>query len=57
MRGGVVKPTGKKKARPVLVPTDFEMASRRAFAYAVKLAGVTGARLEILHVIKTVSDS
>lgn len=52
-----MKPTGKKKARPVLVPTDFEMASRRAFAYAVKLAGVTGARLEILHVIKTVSDS
>lgn len=52
-----MKPTGKKTARPVLMPTDFEMASRRAFAYAVKLAGVTGARLEILHVIKTVGDS
>lgn len=52
-----MKSTGKKTARSVLMPTDFEMASRRAFAYAVKLAGVTGARLEILHVIKTVSDS
>lgn len=52
-----MKSIGKKTARPLLMPTDFEMASVRAFAYAVKLAGLTGARLEILHVIKTVSDS
>jgi nucleotide-binding universal stress UspA family protein len=38
------------------LPTDFQQPARRAFAYAVKLALALGARLEILHVIKTVSD-
>lgn len=52
-----MKPTMKKTVRPVLLATDFEQASRRAFTYAIKLAGTTGASLQILHVIKTVSES
>lgn len=52
-----MKTTGKKAARSILLPTDFQLASRRAFHYGLKLAAVTGARLEILHVIKTGSES
>lgn len=40
----------------MLAPTDFQRAARRAFPYGVKLAAAFGARLEILHVIKTVSE-
>jgi len=41
----------------ILLPTDFQQPARRAFTYALKLASVYGARLEIVHVIKTVSES
>lgn len=41
----------------VLLPTDFQRPARRAFAYALKLARVLGSRLEIIHVIKTMSES
>lgn len=41
----------------ILLPTDFQQPARRAFTYAVKLARVLGARLEIVHVIKAVTES
>ncbi len=41
----------------ILLPTDFQQPARRAFTYAVKLATVLKFRLEIVHVIKTVSES
>ena len=49
--------TGKKTARCIVLSTDFQRPARRAFTYAVKLARVLGARMKIIHVIKTASDS
>ncbi|MCC2642872.1 MAG: putative Universal stress protein [Nitrospira sp.] len=49
--------TSKQATFPILLPTDFQEPARRAFAYAVKLANVLGARLHILHVIKALSPS
>lgn len=47
-----------KKPTPcILLPTDFQQPARRAFTYALKLATVLKFRLEIVHVIKTVSES
>jgi nucleotide-binding universal stress UspA family protein len=37
-------------------PTDFQLAARRAFFHAVKLAGVLDRQLKIVHVIKTPVD-
>ncbi|MGC3976212.1 MAG: universal stress protein [Nitrospira sp.] len=39
----------------ILLPTDFQQPARRAFTYALKLATVLGARLDLVHVIKTIS--
>ncbi len=41
----------------ILIATDFQRSARRAFVYAVHLARVFGARLQIVHVIKTATDS
>lgn len=41
----------------ILSPTDFQQPARRAFTYALKLATVLGARLDLVHVIKTISES
>jgi len=40
-----------------VLPTDFQQPARRAFTYALKLATVLGTSLNIVHVIKTVSES
>jgi nucleotide-binding universal stress UspA family protein len=40
-----------------LFPTDFEGPAKRAFSYALTLAKAHEARLDILHVIKTPTDS
>jgi nucleotide-binding universal stress UspA family protein len=37
--------------RRILVPVDFSPRSRRAFEYAVALAELGGAALELLHVV------
>lgn len=47
----------KKRSLCILVPTDFQQAARRAFHYGVALARRLGVRLQLLHVIKAVSDS
>jgi nucleotide-binding universal stress UspA family protein len=47
----------KKTTACVLLPTDFQQPARRAFSYGIALARLLGARMEILHVIKIVSDS
>ena len=64
--GGVQKKTGHKEtgmsarskheAGCVLLPTDFQQPARRAFSYGIALTRLLGARMEILHVIKTPSD-
>ncbi|MDR4479902.1 MAG: universal stress protein [Nitrospira sp.] len=41
----------------ILLPTDFQQPARRACTYALKLANIYGARLKIVHVIKTLSES
>jgi nucleotide-binding universal stress UspA family protein len=41
----------------MVLPTDFQQPAQRAFNYAVRLSSVCGARLNIVHVIKTVSES
>ncbi len=46
-----------KRTAYILLPTDFQQSARRAFLYGVKLAMVLPARLEVLHVIKTVADA
>ncbi|ALA60277.1 hypothetical protein [Nitrospira moscoviensis] len=38
-----------RRLTAIVVPTDFERPARRAFAYAVKLALVLDAQVEILH--------
>ncbi len=45
----------RSEAHCILAPTDFQLPARRAFMYGVKLAAALQGRLEILHVIKTVS--
>ena len=52
-----MRSTSGKTTPCILLPTDFQQPARRAFTYAVKLATVLGARLKIIHVIKTVSES
>lgn len=51
-----VRSTSKRAAPCVLLPTDFQQPARRAFSYAIKLAGLLGVRMELLHVIKVPSD-
>lgn len=46
----------KKTMACVLLPTDFQQPARRAFSYGIALTRLLGARMEILHVIKTPSD-
>lgn len=41
----------------IVAATDFQQSARRAFVYAVRLASVFRARLKIVHVIKTATDS
>lgn len=36
----------------ILLATDFSKPARRAYAYALKLSGITKARLVLLHVVK-----
>lgn len=45
---------GKWKLKHILVPIDFSEASRKALRYAVRLAGRTGSRITLLHVIEPV---
>ena len=52
-----MKLSSQKSISYIVVPTDFQQPARRAFNYALKLARVYGARLEIVHVIKTISES
>jgi nucleotide-binding universal stress UspA family protein len=40
----------------IVMPTDFQPAARRAFMLGLKLAAALDARLQIVHVIKTLSD-
>lgn len=40
------------KIRNILVPTDFSETSDRALDYAVRLAGVFGATLHLMHVVE-----
>lgn len=48
---------GTRTRRPgILLPTDFQRPAKRAFLHAVKLATALGARLDIVHVIKTPTD-
>lgn len=47
----------RQSAPCILLPTDFQQPARRAFTYGVKLALVLKAQLEIVHVIKTISES
>jgi len=49
--------TSKNTTGCVLLPTDFQQPARRAFSYGIALARLLGARMEIRHVIKIVSDS
>lgn len=55
--GNGMRAASRRTTGCVLLPTDFQRPARRAFAYAMKLATVLGSRLEIIHVIKTVSES
>jgi nucleotide-binding universal stress UspA family protein len=52
-----MKPAAGRGHAYILLPTDFQPPARRAFMYGVKLATAWPARLEILHVIKTATDS
>lgn len=47
----------RKPAPCILLPTDFQQPARRGYAYALKLATVLGTRLDLVHVIKTISES
>ncbi len=52
-----MRSTSRPSSPCIVLPTDFQQPARRAFNYALKLASVYGVRLEIVHVIKTVSES
>lgn len=52
-----MRSTARNPTASILLPTDFERAARRAFSYGLTLAGALGARVKILHVIKTPHDS
>lgn len=52
-----MRPTSLKPPSCMVLPTDFQQPARRAFDYAVRLASVCGARLNIVHVIKALSES
>jgi nucleotide-binding universal stress UspA family protein len=57
VEGFMTVAASRKKTSYIIVTTDFEAPARRAFMYGVKLAITLSARLNILHVIKTASDS
>lgn len=52
-----MRPTSSTPTASILLPTDFEQPARRAFAYGLSLAGAIRARVKILHVIMTPTDS
>lgn len=47
----------RKHTASILLSTDFQQPAWRAFSYGLNLARGLGARLKILHVIKTARDS
>jgi nucleotide-binding universal stress UspA family protein len=51
-----IRGTFRKGKSYIVHPTDFQLAARRAFFHAVKLAGVLDRQLKIVHVIKTPVD-
>jgi universal stress protein A len=38
--------------KKILVPTDFSPASKKAFSYALRLAGEQGSKITLLHVLE-----
>jgi nucleotide-binding universal stress UspA family protein len=52
-----MRSTSSTPTASILLPTDFEQPARRAFAYGLSLAGAIRARVKILHVIMTPTDS
>jgi nucleotide-binding universal stress UspA family protein len=52
-----MRSTSRQSPGCVLLPTDFQQPARRAFSYGIALARLLGARLDILHVIKSVADA
>ncbi|MCS6287207.1 MAG: universal stress protein [Nitrospira sp.] len=46
----------RRRPSSILLATDFQQPAKRAFLHGVKLATALGARLEMLHVIKTPTD-
>jgi nucleotide-binding universal stress UspA family protein len=46
----------RRRQSGLLLPTDFQKPSRRAFLHGIKLATALGAQLTLLHVIKTPTD-